>query len=165
VSRLLAAVLLVLVACSCAATDLQPYRQGDWNAILKGRAGGPLIVHFWGVTCAPCVVELPQWGRFLERRAPDSVVFIETDVAPDSAVSRMIRDARLEAASNWAAQAPFDEYARYEIDTRWQGEIPFTLLIDRKGRAQRVVGQVDFGKLASWLDRQGAPAITHPQSP
>ena len=35
-------------------------------------AGQPTVIHFWGLTCGPCLVELPQWGDAAGRRGPTS---------------------------------------------------------------------------------------------
>ena len=50
---------LCLAAPACA-FDFQPYGRGAFAEIVKAHAGRPLIVHFWSVTCPPCLVELPQ---------------------------------------------------------------------------------------------------------
>jgi hypothetical protein len=43
--------------------------------------------------------------------------------------------------------APFDERLRYEIDPKWHGETPTTIMIDKNGKATRKTGLVDFQKL------------------
>ena len=34
--------------------------------VLRAHAGRPTLVHFWGVTCGPCKVELPLLGQFMK---------------------------------------------------------------------------------------------------
>jgi Thiol-disulfide isomerase and thioredoxins len=37
--------------------------------MLRSHAGRPTLVHFWGVTCGPCKVELPLLGKFMKDNA------------------------------------------------------------------------------------------------
>jgi thiol-disulfide isomerase/thioredoxin len=56
-----AAVALALAATavgSAAASELRPFSAGSWQQVLRDHAGRPSIVHFWGLTCGPCRVEL-----------------------------------------------------------------------------------------------------------
>lgn len=68
--RRLAAIILglgVLVASASAlgaSPGLKPFERGTWQSVLRGHTGRPTLVHFWGVTCGPCKVELPLLGRF-----------------------------------------------------------------------------------------------------
>jgi len=64
--QLLASLLFIIVALSASSSDAQeemkPFGRGSWQEILRAHAGRPTIVHFWGVTCGPCKVELPLLG-------------------------------------------------------------------------------------------------------
>jgi thiol-disulfide isomerase/thioredoxin len=62
---LFALLMLVLLACSCeaaCANDLHQFVRGSWSDIRKAHAGKPTVVHFWGVTCGPCRIEMPNWA-------------------------------------------------------------------------------------------------------
>jgi thiol-disulfide isomerase/thioredoxin len=141
-----------------AAASLQPYRTGDWKEVVQGRAGKPMIVHFWGVTCGPCLVELPKWGKFVREQRAANVVFIEVDQAPEKIALKRLADAKLEGAANRMLVSQYDEYMRFEIDPKWMGELPSTVLIDANGHARRISGVVDFGQLRAWLAREQALA-------
>ena len=45
---------------------LKPFQRGSWQDMLRTHAGRPTMVHFWGVTCGPCKVELPLLGKFMK---------------------------------------------------------------------------------------------------
>jgi thiol-disulfide isomerase/thioredoxin len=152
-TKLLACSLLLAAATSFAAAEppaYTPYRTGDWKALVKAHAGTPFIVHFWGVTCAPCIVELPRWGEFARRHPELPVVFVEVDPATAPAVGRYVTQARLDAAAQRQLVTPFDEYMRFEVDPRWAGELPATMLVGRDGKATRLSGEVDFRRLDKW---------------
>jgi hypothetical protein len=63
----------------------------------------------------------------------------------------MLNKAGLEKANNFYVAAPFDERLRYEIDPKWHGETPTTIMIDKSGKATRKTGLVDFQKLQKAL--------------
>jgi thiol-disulfide isomerase/thioredoxin len=57
--------------------------RGSWQNILHAHAGVPTIVHFWGLTCGPCRVEMPQWGKLLRERTDLNLVVIDADLIPN----------------------------------------------------------------------------------
>lgn len=130
---------------------LKPYRAGDWKSITKANNGAPLAIHFWGVTCPACVKEMPQWGRFLKSNPNARVVFIQVDDVPTDSMQKMLNKAGLENANNYYVVAPFDERLRYEIDPKWYGETPTTIIIDKNGKAIRKTGLTDFQMLQNAL--------------
>lgn len=130
---------------------LKPYQAGDWNALVKTANGAPLAIHFWGVTCPACVKEMPQWGNFLKANPTAKVVFIQVDDVSIDAIKKMLSKAGLEKANNYYVAAPFDERLRYEIDSKWHGETPTTIVIDKSGKASRKTGLIDFQKLQNAL--------------
>lgn len=162
-----AALVAIAASATAAPASLAPYRTGDWKALLRAHAGAPFIVHFWGVTCGPCIVELPQWGEFVRRHPGLPAVFVEVDPAPESVARRILARAHLEAADNRLLASPFDEYMRYEVDRKWAGELPATLLVDGKGQATRISGEVDFRQVDDWLARQrrSAPVTSQRRVP
>jgi len=133
---------------------LTSYAPGDWKKILQAGAGKPQIVHFWGYTCGPCLEELPRWGDFLHESSALKAIFIEVDQVPHATASQALTLAGLAKADNRASTAVFDEYMRYEIDPKWLGELPITMLVNAKGEARRVRGVIDFAQLRAWLKAQ-----------
>jgi thiol-disulfide isomerase/thioredoxin len=130
---------------------LKPYQSGDWSNLVKTANGTPIAIHFWGVTCPACVKEMPLWGNFVKSHQNVKVIFIQVDdVSPDS-MQKMLSKAGLEKANNYFVAAPFDDRLRYEIDPKWRGETPTTILIDRNGKATRKTGLVNFQQLQSQL--------------
>jgi thiol-disulfide isomerase/thioredoxin len=131
--------------------SLKPYQAGDWRSMAKTTNSAPVAVHFWGVTCPACVKEMPQWGQFLKSNPNARVVFIQVDDVPTDSMQKMLNKAGLEKANNYYVAAPFDERLRYEIDPKWHGETPTTIIIDKNGKATRKTGLVDFKMLQNAL--------------
>ena len=86
--QLLAAIFLIASGRSAGSRDAvraQAVRAGSWQEMLRSHAGRPTLVHFWGVTCGPCKVELPLLGKFMKEHSEIDVVMISADLVPESA--------------------------------------------------------------------------------
>jgi thiol-disulfide isomerase/thioredoxin len=141
---------------SATVNDVRPFVRGSWKEIRTAHAGRPTVVHFWGITCGPCRVEMPQWGKLLRERPDLNLVLINSDLVADDpqVVAQMLDQTGLAGAENWIFSDDFVERLRYEIDPNWQGEIPLTLLIAKDGTSKEVAGTADLDELRSWLDSQ-----------
>ena len=137
------------------ATQLKPFGRGSWHELTKAHAGRPTIVHFWGVTCGPCKVELPQLGAFMKHHPGIDMVTISADFVPDmpAATRAMLERSGLALAENWIFEG-FADRLRFEIDPTWQGDIPRTLLITREGEMTTIEGSAEMADLAKWSARQ-----------
>ena len=131
--------------------NLKPYQSGDWSSLVKSANGAPIAIHFWGVTCPACVKEIPLWGNFLKNNQNTKVIFIQVDDVTPESMQKMLNKAGLEKANNYFVVGPFDERLRYEIDPKWHGETPTTILIDKNGKATRKTGLMNFQQLQSSL--------------
>ena len=141
-------------------SGLKSFERGSWQRLLHAHSGRPTLVHFWGVTCGPCKVELPELGDFMKRNPSVDVVTIDADLVPnsDTAVLSMLEGAGLSVAENWMFDDGFPERLRYEIDAAWQGDIPRTILISSKGEMATIEGSVEPSMLQKWSDAQVAAA-------
>jgi len=131
--------------------NLKPYQNGDWSSLVKTANGTPIAIHFWGVTCPACVKEMPLWGNFVKSHQNAKVIFIQVDDVSPESMQKMLNKAGLEKANNYYVAAPFDDRLRFEIDPKWRGETPTTILIDKNGKATRKTGLVNFQQLQSQL--------------
>lgn len=156
---LLAALALALAAAGALAADVRPFERGSWAKLRDGHAGKPTVVHFWGLTCAPCLVEMPQWGKLLAERADLRLILVAADPVPQdpARVTEMLARSGLDTTESWAFADRFNERLRYEIDPTWGGELPRTVLIGRDGKATVLPGVADLAEVRAWLDRQAGP--------
>jgi thiol-disulfide isomerase/thioredoxin len=140
-------VVLIPMSLGSAGTDeLRPFGRGSWQEIRKAHAGHPTVVHFWGLTCGPCRIEMPAWGKLLLERPDLELVVINADLVPNEpdAVPTMLAQTGLASAENWTFNDDFVERLRYEIDPQWRGEIPRTMLITRDGSTTVIEGVADM---------------------
>jgi thiol-disulfide isomerase/thioredoxin len=130
---------------------LMPYVAGDFSTIIKKYPNQKLAIHFWGTTCAPCLTELPEWGKFLKAEKNIKVIFVQVDNAPQTMILKRIKMAKIETFDQYYLASNFDEFIYFEVDRNWHGEIPMTLLIDAKGTRKQILGSVDFKDLKKWV--------------
>jgi thiol-disulfide isomerase/thioredoxin len=160
--QFLAGVFLVGFLLSAPASEAPPqlksFGRGSWQDVLHSHAGHPTIVHFWGVTCGPCKVELPLLGEFMRDHPAIDVVTISADLVPDlpGATRSMLEKSGLSTAENWIFSDGFVERLRFEIDPGWQGDIPRTMLISREGAITTIEGSAEMADVERWSDQQRA---------
>ncbi len=148
--RLMAVLILSLSLAPPAWADLRPFVRGSWQSLIEAHSGRPLIVHFWSLTCAPCLAELPQWRETVKNTGVDFVL-VSTDPPADGAkVERTLKRAGLAGVESWTFSDTFVEKLRFEIDREWHGELPMTILVSPSGRRQTLTGAVSREDIQSW---------------
>lgn len=153
---LLLAFLLAFASAGAQAADPQSFGRGSWSKLRAAHDGQPTVVHFWGLTCAPCLVEMPEWGKLQVERPDMRLVLVAADPVPQdpARVTDMLARADLARTESWTFTDRFNERLRYEIDPAWAGELPRTLLIDRDGKETVLPGVADLAEVRAWLDAQ-----------
>ena len=155
--RLFLALPLALAPFGARAAGLQAFERGSWAKLRAAHDGKPVVIHLWGLTCAPCLVEMPLWGKLAAERPDMRLVMVAADPVPQdpARVSDMIARSGLAKAENWAFADRFNERLRYEIDPAWGGELPRTMMIDRDGKVTMLPGVADLAQVRAWLDKEG----------
>jgi len=143
---------LMFVAGGALALDFKPYGRGAFAELVKAHAGRPLMMHFWSVTCPPCLLELPQWAKVVAENKSVDVLFVNIDDEEDRArVEARAEKAGLAKAAHYAFADSFVEKLYFEVDTMWRGELPFTALVAPDGGVTTVTGAVDDPLVTAWL--------------
>src|SRR5439155_24111537 len=152
--------LLLLLASPALAEESRPFGRGSWQELRHEHAGRPIIVHFWGLTCGPCLVELPRWGEFISDKPGVDVVMVAADlvVGERKAIAGVLAKAGCAAAESWMFADPFTDRLAYEVDPSWAGELPLTLLVGADGEVTTILGEVEFPVLHAWVAEQAGRA-------
>jgi thiol-disulfide isomerase/thioredoxin len=159
-SIVLALLLSLASICGAAAAGPLPFERGSWQKLRASHAGQPTVVHFWGLTCGPCLIELPHWGKLVADRRDLKLVLIAADPLPQEQerVSATLAAAGLANSESWSFTDRFYERLRYEIDPAWAGELPRTVMIDGDGKTTVLPGVADLAQVRAWLDAQPKPS-------
>ncbi|MEQ1908351.1 MAG: TlpA family protein disulfide reductase [Vicinamibacterales bacterium] len=136
--------------------DLRPFVRGSWKQIRQAHHDQPLVVHFWGVTCAPCMTELPKWGQLHTQRPKANIVFVAADPIPIDPpnIEAAITRTGIGTAENWMFSDSFLERLRFEVNPAWGGELPYTVLIGADGTMTATAGVTEASAISAWLDKQ-----------
>ena len=150
---------LLLLSFPALAEGPQPFGRGSWQQLRQQHAGRPMIVHFWGVTCGPCLAELPRWGEIIREEQGVDIVLVAADpvIAEKNTVAGVLAKAGCAAAENWIFADPFTERLIYEVDPNWGGELPYTLLVGTDASVTAILGEVNFAELRVWSTAQSKP--------
>src|SRR5215469_3282256 len=98
----------MLASSSANAAGPSPFVEGSWSQLRDAHKGRPVIVHFWGMTCGPCLAELPKWGEFAQKNNKADLVLVEADPfetgagRETSAAANVLAKANLGAVERWA---------------------------------------------------------------
>ncbi len=137
-----------------AAPALRSFTAESWLQLRSAYAGKPLIVHFWGVTCAPCLEELPHVAALLRDHPGMAVMLVHAETAPPARVARVLERSGLSGHESWMSFGPVDQSLRSAVDPDWIGEMPRTMLIARDGSVTTISGKADMDRLARWWTEQ-----------
>jgi thiol-disulfide isomerase/thioredoxin len=153
---LLLAVLLAVALPAAAQDDMRPFVRGSWSELRQAHAGKPTVVHFWGVTCGPCIAELPHWTQLVRERKDMNLVFVAADPIPEKPadLARALARAKLAVPESWAFAEDFAQRLYFEVDPRWRGELPRTMLIAADGTVETIRGVGNPATIRAWLDKQ-----------
>jgi thiol-disulfide isomerase/thioredoxin len=136
------------------AFEFKPYGRSSFAEVRKAHSNRPLVVHFWSVSCAPCLVELPHWAKIVREKKDIDVVFVNTDRDNDrSRAENRLEKAGLKDTTHFGFADEFVDRLYYEVDHYWRGELPFTALIGADGGLVTVAGAIDEPLITDWLGK------------
>lgn len=149
---------LAAILCSqdLLAAEAKPFARGSWREISVRYANQPMVVHLWGLTCAPCLTELPHWAAVRNAFPEMNFVFIAADPAPMPVadIEEELEKAGVRQVDSWTFADKFTQRLRFEIDPMWKGELPRTLLIDKDGTITAMPGVADLAKVKEWISKR-----------
>jgi len=118
---------------------------------ITSRRGKVVIVNFWATWCPPCVKEFPDFVKFYKTYKSKGVEVLAVSLDdPDdlkTRVSKFVRDKRAEFPVFLAKDAD-DERFTASFAKEWKGEIPVTIVFDKKGKRRRFhIGMLTYAEL------------------
>ncbi|OGT00569.1 MAG: hypothetical protein A3F73_14535 [Gallionellales bacterium RIFCSPLOWO2_12_FULL_59_22] len=139
-----------------AGQEIKPFVRGSYQKIVAARQGKPFVLNFWSLTCSYCMVELEMFKK-LARKYPNlDLVLVSTDTPEEEkSVSATLAKFSLGKAEAWVFADSYTERLRFEIDKKWQGELPRTYFFGAKNNGvDAVSGKVEQDEAERWIAEQ-----------
>lgn len=153
-ARLVVLVLCLIAVTPARAEPLRPFVPGSMQALRAAHADRPFVLALWSLTCSHCQEELALLSRLKEKYPALDLVLVSTDTPEDAdALSATLARHGLTRAETWVFADPFTELLHQEIDPRWSGELPRTLLFDRRHGVTARSGRLTATELEQWITR------------
>ena len=114
----------IVLGASFAGLDDRPQALAQWR-------GKVLVVNFWATWCAPCREEIPGFIKFQDQYGPRGVQFVGLAIDGKERVGPYAREIGINYPVLLGGLQSMD-FARQVGNSR--GVLPFTVVIDRKGR-------------------------------
>lgn len=130
-------------------TDLSGtvHQPSDWR-------GHVLVMNFWATWCKPCREEIPMLVQAQKELADDGVQILGLALDHTQQVKRFADKYNI----NYPVLLPMAEVARFKRAVGGSPGLPFTVIVDRKGRIRaRVLGRIDRKQ----LNKLVAPLLKH----
>lgn len=107
--------------------DMKDWKGNKWTTEMT--RGKPLVLNFWGITCGPCLKEMPDLNEWM-KVCPDANYFAITKNTNEE-IERIV------------TTRPFNFIHFTEHKGLWRlfdiHEIPITVLIDKRGVIRKIV--------------------------
>lgn len=152
------AVLSFAPAPAIAAQEIKLFVRGSYQQIVSARQGKPFIVNFWSLTCNYCVVELAMLKKLIKKYPKLDLVLVSTDTPEEEkSVSTTLAKFSLGNAEAWVFADSYTERLHFEVDKKWQGELPRTYFFGAKNEVTAISGKLEYKEVEQWVKEQYAP--------
>ena len=112
---------------------------------LAGYRGKTLVVNFWATWCAPCIEEMPQLSELNAELASGNVRIVGIGIDTAANIGEFARKNQISYPLLVAGTGGLELLNRLGDHA---GALPFTLVIDSKGRVlERITGRFDRTRL------------------
>jgi thiol-disulfide isomerase/thioredoxin len=106
---------------------------------MKRQTSNILVINFWATWCRPCIKEMPVFQQIHEdyEDSEIKVLLVSLDFSEhlEDRVIPFVNHRKIESDVILLDDVDYNSWID-RVDVNWQGEIPFTWIIDRKNGEQ-----------------------------
>ncbi|HEX2758520.1 MAG TPA: TlpA disulfide reductase family protein [Thermoanaerobaculia bacterium] len=133
---LLPAAALVALARPAASEPVKLVKPEQYRArVVAAKKGRVVLVNFWATWCDPCREEMPALVSAAKGFSSKdlAVALVSTDSLKKTAdVQKFLASGKIPFVC-WQAKSPDPQRFINAVDKSWNGDVPYTLVYDRKG--------------------------------
>ncbi len=127
-----------------------------FEKIIQQQTSEVLVINFWATWCRPCIQEMPIFQQIHEDYDENKVrvILVSLDFAEHlkDRVIPFITQRKIDSEVILLDDLNYNAWID-RVDINWQGEIPFTWIIDRKdGQKYSHYGEITMEKLTEIID-------------
>lgn len=149
------AVLSFTPAPALAAQEIKPFVRGSYQQIVSARQGKPFILNFWSITCSYCKMELSMLKKLARKYPKLDLVLVSTDMPEEEKlVAEALEKLSLDRAEAWLFADSYADRLRYEVDKKWQGELPRTYFFGANNEIKAFSGKIGQEEVEQWIKAQ-----------
>lgn len=134
---------MLLIAFGSAAQPARIVKLTELKALMNAPSEKIQVINFWATWCAPCVKELPLFEKLGQERADVKVILVSMDLDLDpnpDKVYRFIARKKIQSEVLILDEKDPNSYID-QIDKRWSGALPATIIINSKTGQRKFVGR------------------------
>jgi len=123
---------------------LKIIKLSDLQEIIQSPSEKIRVINFWATWCAPCIKELPYFEKLNQDRSSEvEVILVSMDLDLDQNPDKVYKFvARREIKSKVLLLNESDPNSWInQIDERWSGALPATLIINPKTGQRKFIGK------------------------
>lgn len=128
--------------------NLQLFDVGSFEKIVTTKNKQDHLVILWSFDCPPCMHELEKVSELYQQYPEYQLTLINTDAIEEQVrVKKILQKYHLTELDNWQFANVDAEKLRYDIDSRWFGDLPRSYFFPLQGKIKRLRGALTFAEL------------------
>ena len=137
--------------------EIKPFVRGSYQKIVSARQGKPFILNFWSLTCSYCAVELAMLKKLVRKYPGLDLVLVSTDTPEEEKdISVILAKFSLGKAESWVFADSYAERLRFEVDKKWQGELPRTYFYSTENEVTAISGKLEYKEVEQWVKQHSS---------
>lgn len=121
--------------------NIKSFQKDSYQQILNQYKDQPLVMILWSVTCSSCLSEMALIQQIHQQNPKLNMIMLSVD-GPEfhQEMTEIIKREKLSTLEHWGFSEDNSPALRYDVDSRWYGELPRTYFFDKQHHKTGVSG-------------------------